>query len=81
MVYAVHLCTGDVITTKDLPYEITRQNLVASKKIPGTLFELEKSAIEDTLHFTENDTAKAAKILGISRTTLYRKLKEYNLER
>lgn len=43
------------------------------------LTELEKQAIISALHHTKGDRMAAAMMLGIGRTTLYRKLKEYNL--
>jgi DNA-binding NtrC family response regulator len=50
--------------------------------LPGVipLVELEKRAILNALQYTKGDRAIAAHLLGIGRTTLYRKLKEYNLE-
>ncbi len=45
----------------------------------GTLNELEKQAIIDTLAKTKGNRQTAAKILGIGERTLYRKIKEYNL--
>lgn len=41
------------------------------------LMELEKRAIHQALEFTKGDRGVAATLLGIGRTTLYRKLKEY----
>jgi DNA-binding NtrC family response regulator len=43
------------------------------------LTELERRAILQALEFTKGDRAVAANLLGIGRTTLYRKLKEYEL--
>ena len=43
------------------------------------LAELERHAILNALEYTQGDRAVAAHLLGIGRTTLYRKLKEYNL--
>ena len=42
--------------------------------------EMEKRAILDALRYTKGDRATAAALLGIGRTTLYRKLKEYEME-
>jgi DNA-binding NtrC family response regulator len=53
--------------------------------IPATLaaiiplMELERRAIMNALEYTKGDRAVAAHLLGIGRTTLYRKLKEYQL--
>lgn len=43
------------------------------------LAEMEKNAILQALEYTKGDRAVAASLLGIGRTTLYRKLKEYQL--
>jgi len=43
------------------------------------LMELERRAIMNALDYTKGDRAVAAHLLGIGRTTLYRKLKEYKL--
>jgi DNA-binding NtrC family response regulator len=49
--------------------------------MPGIvpLMELERRAIMNALDYTKGDRAVAAHLLGIGRTTLYRKLKEYEL--
>ena len=41
--------------------------------------EIERRAIVRTLEYTRGDRNVAANLLGIGRTTLYRKLKEYRL--
>jgi DNA-binding NtrC family response regulator len=41
--------------------------------------ELERRAIRHALEYTKGDRAVAAHLLGIGRTTLYRKLKEYDI--
>lgn len=43
------------------------------------LVELEKRAIRQALEYTRGDRGVAATLLGIGRTTLYRKLKEYEM--
>jgi transcriptional regulator with PAS, ATPase and Fis domain len=48
-----------------------------SQVIP--LAEIEKRAILNALHYTKGDRTVAAVLLGIGRTTLYRKLKEYGV--
>jgi DNA-binding NtrC family response regulator len=44
-----------------------------------SLTETEKRAIMNALEYTKGDRGMAAHLLGIGRTTLYRKLKEYRL--
>ncbi len=45
-----------------------------------TLDEMERLAILEALDHTKGDHTLAAQLLGIGRTTLYRKLKEYRLD-
>ncbi len=47
---------------------------------PVPLTQLERRAIMEALDYTKGDRGVAAQMLGIGRTTLYRKLKEYHLE-
>ena len=47
----------------------------AGKIVP--LATLEKQAIQNALKVVNDDKLKAARLLGIGKTTLYRKLKEY----
>jgi len=60
---------------EQLPHEAASQPLPTV--IP--LSELERRAILNALEYTKGDRAVAAHLLGIGRTTLYRKLKEYQL--
>jgi DNA-binding NtrC family response regulator len=55
----------------------------AAPALPGVvpLVELERQAIFNALEYTRGDRALAAHLLGIGRTTLYRKIKEYHLHR
>jgi len=46
----------------------------------ATLHALEQRAILQALEATKGDRLRAAKLLGIGKTTIYRKLKEYGLE-
>jgi two-component system response regulator HydG len=46
----------------------------------ATLQQLEQRAILQALEATKGDRLRAAKLLGIGKTTIYRKLKEYGLE-
>lgn len=44
------------------------------------LEEVEPSLLATTLNFTEGNQTEAARILGISRSTLRKKLKQYQLD-
>lgn len=46
----------------------------------GTLDDMEKSAILDALDKSGGNLARAARILGVTRQTLYRRLEKYNLK-
>ncbi len=43
------------------------------------LLELERLAIEEAFRTTRGNVNEALKLLGLSRTTLYRKRKKYGL--
>ena len=44
-----------------------------------SMAEIEKEVLQSTLQYVGNNRAKAAKILGISKRTIFRKIKEYSL--
>jgi two-component system response regulator HydG len=82
---AVALGAGSVIHTVDLPTNLQSPSLTPSALPAGRegilpLRELEKRAILHALQELGGDKLLAAGLLGIGKTTLYRKLKEYNLE-
>jgi DNA-binding NtrC family response regulator len=58
--------------------ELLRHDSVSAPPILP-LSEVEKLAILQALDYTKGDLGTAAHLLGIGRTTLYRKLKEYRL--
>jgi transcriptional regulator with PAS, ATPase and Fis domain len=57
----------------------TPENAIPAPAAIVPLSELERRAIINALEYTQGDRAVAAHLLGIGRTTLYRKLKEYRL--
>jgi len=74
---------GDIIHLQDLPFYLHRSR---NRKIENNRSSLkdvqaktEKEAIRYALKETRNNKAKAAKILGIHRTLLYKKMKKYDL--
>ena len=76
---AVALGTGPVLTLTDLPsnlqHGIFERRMGMDELVP--LEELERRAIYRALRETGGDKLAAARLLGIGKTTLYRKLKEY----
>ena len=77
----VVLSTGGMLDVADVPDEI-RADASNSLSISavGTLAETEKAKILAALQSVGNNRSKAARVLGISRRTLYRKLDEYAKE-
>jgi DNA-binding NtrC family response regulator len=74
---AVLMCGNKKIKESDLAIKdngITNNN-------PRTLNleELEKAAIKNALKLQKGNLSQAAKVLGLGRTTLYRKINKYNL--
>ncbi len=64
------------IKTKKMEIQSTKLKEIAEKKEFVSLEELEKMYIKDVLRFTGGNKSKAAKILGIHLTSLFRKLKD-----
>lgn len=81
MIYAVNSTKGNVIDTVNLPASIykNKRNLEQLQKGETiSLKNLEKIAIENAMSRANNRISLAAEILGIGKSTLYRKLEEYN---
>ncbi|MFN7925648.1 MAG: sigma-54 dependent transcriptional regulator [Bryobacteraceae bacterium] len=70
--------TAMTVTPVDIP-RIPPHRAVGAASPVVPLAELERKAIMGALEFTHGDRAVAAHLLGIGRTTLYRKLKEYQV--
>ncbi len=73
---------NEAIQISDLPDYLIQQ---VPKEVPSmgttlrSLQEIEKEAIDRTLRAVNGDKNRAAKVLKIDRTTLYRKMKRYHL--
>jgi two-component system response regulator HydG len=91
---ACALSSGPVLRLGDLPTQLQDFHLHAYRTVsasgkqeasstPSTdvtpLADLERQAILDTLRQLNGDKLTAARLLGIGKTTLYRKLKEYGI--
>ena len=79
---AVVMTVGDQITVENLPpfLSISTARPTADSAVKGSLEEIEKKAILDALDKTGGNKAQAAKALGIGLRTLYRKLKEWDVQ-
>jgi len=75
---AIILSKDSPITTADLPQE--NLSLVGAASIGKNLKEVEKSHILNVLRETGENYSEAARILGVSRMTLYNKAKEYGFD-
>jgi PAS modulated sigma54 specific transcriptional regulator, Fis family len=86
MIYAVQISSGEVIKLEDLPEYILLDNpeqfeeAINPEKRPLSFKESEKLLIENAIVKAKYDVAVAATMLNISKSTVYRKLKEYNIE-
>jgi transcriptional regulator with PAS, ATPase and Fis domain len=78
--------SGPLIHTTDLPREIANlpghDSSIASDLLPKIIpmAELEKRTILSAISELNGDKLQAARLLGIGKTTLYRKLKDYATE-
>jgi DNA-binding NtrC family response regulator len=79
---AVSLGSGTFIQMQDLPSSMLYHILRKSSSRPDltSLQALEEQAIRQALQATGGDRVRAAKLLGIGKTTIYRKLKEYGID-
>jgi len=77
---AMALSDGPLIQVRDLPIEIRHGALESSGAELPKMQAAEKQAILDALASTGGHRVEAAKLLGIAKTTLYKKLKDYGLQ-
>jgi DNA-binding NtrC family response regulator len=88
---AVVLCRGERIGLRDLPPEVQGRvepglggdhgiAAMGGSPVNLNLEEMEKAFIQQALKLTDGNVTEAAKLLGISRRTLHRKIKTYKLD-
>jgi DNA-binding NtrC family response regulator len=78
---AVAVSVGDRILLSDLPRDLQTGRKPPIAKEITSLRDLEANHIAGLLERESHNYSKVADLLGISRTTLWRKMKEYNLAR
>ena len=81
----VVLSKSNMITAEHIPDDIKGNKKLLSKsalsgKTMNTIQEMEQEMIRKTLSDSGRNKSLAAKVLGISRRTLYRKMDEYKIE-
>ncbi|HLF86786.1 MAG TPA: sigma 54-interacting transcriptional regulator [Nitrospiria bacterium] len=76
-------CHGDTIQVEHLPNDIIGNRDIVDKasKSTGSLKIMERELMLKVLDQSGWNYKEAAKILGLSRTTLWRRLKEFNIKR
>jgi len=84
LIRAVILAKGDIVLKEYLPLETTPpalpegQTLLSKELVP--LWEIEKRYIQYVLEATKGSKSRASQILDISRPTLDKKIKDYDLK-
>jgi len=73
--FAIVKCSDKTISAADLPLELREMENVCIRRGPSRKLTLE--GVRSTLIKTGGNKAKAAKLLGVGRATLYRFLGEY----
>jgi len=78
VMHAAHTSRGAEVTLDDLSEEV-RTGLQGWRKI-GRLESVERGAIADSLRENNGNKTKTADALGISRSTLHRRIRQFGLE-
>jgi len=75
---AIIISKGNILSENTLPKEFFEEG-ISSQDDSANLAEVEKNHILKILKSTDGNKTKAAEILGIGLTTLYRKLQSYGI--
>lgn len=76
----VALCQGSEIRVEDLPVRLKEESLVREGETIHSLQVMERSHILNTLEEVNWNRKRAAALLQISTTTLWRRLKEFGID-
>ncbi|MDF2038981.1 sigma 54-interacting transcriptional regulator [Cytobacillus oceanisediminis] len=79
---SIHLTSNESITTESLPDYMKESAVypVGKKNLKDILEETEKRILTQSLSKYNHDRIEAAKALGISKSSMYEKLKKYGIE-
>jgi transcriptional regulator of acetoin/glycerol metabolism len=77
---AVILSESDSLVSTDFIIKTNTSGQLAMREKSLDIKSVEKAAIENVLQKTKGNLSNAARELGMGRTTLYRKMRKYNLE-
>lgn len=78
---AVVLSQGEKLTMEHFPNKIIESMFVFDELELTTLEKMEKQLIKKTLEVFDGNISKSAQLLGITRKTLYNKMKAFNLQK
>ncbi|MCD6586712.1 MAG: sigma 54-interacting transcriptional regulator [Desulfobacteraceae bacterium] len=73
--YAIVKSSGNYIRPEDLPMELSEFRTIKHRRGPSKKLDFE--SVQDALEKTSQNKAKAARLLGVGRATLYRFLNDY----
>jgi len=75
------LSTRDMILPGDLPLHLSSKQVLANDSfvLQDAVNEVEKESITRALKAADHNKTKAARLLGIHRTLLYKKMKKHGL--
>ncbi len=92
MIHAVHMCQNGEIWPDDFPEELVACHPETSpqkvmlpdvssseKRMNLSMKEIEVMAIKQSLRQCDNNVIEAAKMLGMAKSTMYKKIKKYGL--
>ncbi len=83
LIYAVNACQGECIELDHLPDTVVYETNYQGGPMEGEAMsfkEYEINAIKSALQQTDNNVPQAAILLKVSKSTLYRKMREYHLD-
>jgi len=77
----VVVASGNVLQASNLGLTPTTGSKYEAADAPGSLEEMERRHISEVLRRTEGNVSEAARVLNVDRTTLYSKVRKYQLKR